>query len=508
MNIYTKLKNGFPIFLLFLLFGVLLIVPTLALRAEATFTGCGGEMVAATNAQFEAQVVELVNIERAANGKAPLKLVVELSNAARYHSADMVADKYDSHYTKDVVNGALVNVCTWTERTKVYYTGFGSFTENIASGQTTPQQVVQDWIASSGHYANMLIDMRETGVGYHSRKWVQDFATRSTVYPVIINGEAIQTASPTVSLYIYGSWTEIRLRNDSDAWSNWQAFQNTMSWTLNNVAGLRTVEVELRNATTTASSSDTIELALPNQTVTPTPTKTPTLAPTATKTATRTPTAPATATATTLATTTATVTATPTPSTTPSTTPTGTATPVNNGVTAQVMLEPNQENQLIYTPAAGGQITLLAPAGSVTQETILHYTEQTAANGLPANFSFSGHAFSIVAEQQGVVVTGFIFQQPVTLTIEYTDDDIAGQDESQLDLRYLDRATNEWRTDGITIVQHDPANNRLVVTIAHLTEFALIGPAQPTAAPTPTAVPTSLPPVLQRRIFLPVMQKN
>ncbi len=32
-----------------------------------------------------------------------------------------------------------------------------------------------------------------------------------------------------------------------------------------------------------------------------------------------------------------------------------------------------------------------------------------------------------------------------------------------------------WSTDGITVVSRDPADNRIVVTVAHLSEFALVG---------------------------------
>jgi len=70
---------------------------------------------------------------------------------------------------------------------------------------------------------------------------------------------------------------------------------------------------------------------------------------------------------------------------------------------------------------------------------------------------------------------GFHFERPITLTIAYSDEDVVDipRGEESLELRYW--TGSEWSDDGITIVQRDTVNNRLVVSIAHLTEFALFG---------------------------------
>jgi len=65
------------------------------------------------------------------------------------------------------------------------------------------------------------------------------------------------------------------------------------------------------------------------------------------------------------------------------------------------------------------------------------------------------------------------FDTPVTLTIEYDDSAVAGLDESTLVLSYWDGT--EWTEEGITVVDLDTENNRLIVTISHLTEFAMFG---------------------------------
>ena len=316
-------KNSLRWLLAFII-GLISFTPLLNLYAATTFTGCGGELVTATNAQAEAQVVELVNAERAKVGLPPYKAVVELANAARYHSADMAADRYRDHYTYDRdATDTLVKVCIWTERVKKYYPDYDLFTENVGNGTASPQTIMDAWMASTGHKANILGNFREIGVGYANLYWTQDFTTRYTVYPLIINREARQTTTPAVTLYVYGSWAEMRLRNDGGVWGDWQAFQNEFAWTLPNVAGTRLVEIELRSGQTTASSSDTIDLvagavtATPTITQTPTATQTPT--PDSTPTATQTPPPVATVTAT------ATVVMTAVPTVTETATPTATS---------------------------------------------------------------------------------------------------------------------------------------------------------------------------------------
>ncbi len=239
--------------------------------AAPDFSGCGGSLQSVINADYEQQVVDLVNTERANRGLPPYKRVTALDEAARYHSADMGQDNYFDHNTYDRVNGNLVYVCdTWT-RIGTYYTG--AMGENIAAGYSTPQDVMNGWMNSSGHRANILSTNNwEIGVGYATASgstfysyWTQDFGRRSGVYPIVINRDAATTDARNVSLYIYGTnsdFQQMRLQNDNGAWSDWQAFQNNMAWTIANGVGTHTVTVELKNGSTVVSSSDTIYLTV------------------------------------------------------------------------------------------------------------------------------------------------------------------------------------------------------------------------------------------------------
>jgi len=255
------------------------------------------------NADFEQQVVELTNAERAKAGIPPLKHVSPLEDAARYYATDMGQDNYPEpgtsyipHATYDRVDGELVFVCTFDQRIPIYYSDWQRIAENAAYGFTSPQSVMAGWMGSPGHRDNILNpDNWEIGVGYAFESssdfgyyWVQDFGRRSNIYPLIINDEAATTDSVDVSLYAYGNWDEVRLRNNDGPWTDWMPFQNELAWTLSGEGGVQTVWAEMRDSFQTVTSSDTIEFTGVPPTSTGTPTATPSQTPTATATATST----------------------------------------------------------------------------------------------------------------------------------------------------------------------------------------------------------------------------
>ena len=236
-----------------------------------TYEGCGGQIAPAVNPTYEQQVLDLVNQARAENGLPPLKLTPELVNSARYHATDMGQDNYFTHDLQDRQGGNLVVVCSWSTRISSYYTNWNALAENIAAGYTTPENVMNGWMNSTGHRANILSpNSREIGIGYYEgsgsyyRYWVQNFGRRSSVYPLLINSDQASTNDPNVTLYIYGegTWNEMRLRNDEGEWSNWQPFQATITWQLTGPLGDHTVWAELKNATQTITINDSIFLTV------------------------------------------------------------------------------------------------------------------------------------------------------------------------------------------------------------------------------------------------------
>ncbi|MEH7335374.1 SafA/ExsA family spore coat assembly protein [Neobacillus drentensis] len=125
---------------------------------------------------IENQVISLTNQERAKNGLKALTPDWELSRVARYKAMDMRDKNYFSH-TSPTYGSPF-------DMMKNFGIQYSSAAENIAAGQTTPASVVQAWMNSSGHRANIL-STRSTyiGVGYAaggSKRyyWVQMFISK------------------------------------------------------------------------------------------------------------------------------------------------------------------------------------------------------------------------------------------------------------------------------------------------------------------------------------------
>ncbi len=119
---------------------------------------------------YEKEVVRLVNEERAKNGLSALTLNWELSRVARYKSQDMKDNKYFSH-TSPVYGSPF-------QMMKSFGITYRTAGENIARGQATPRAVVNAWMNSAGHRANILnASFTQIGVGYvaSGNYWTQMF---------------------------------------------------------------------------------------------------------------------------------------------------------------------------------------------------------------------------------------------------------------------------------------------------------------------------------------------
>lgn len=119
---------------------------------------------------YEKEVVRLVNEIRAENGLQALTYDWELSRVARYKSQDMKDNKYFSH-TSQTYGSPFQMI-------KNFGITYRSAGENIAKGYATPQAVVNGWMNSSGHRANILnASFNRIGVGYvaSGNYWTQMF---------------------------------------------------------------------------------------------------------------------------------------------------------------------------------------------------------------------------------------------------------------------------------------------------------------------------------------------
>ncbi|GAB4476465.1 MAG: hypothetical protein OHK0037_38080 [Elainellaceae cyanobacterium] len=109
---------------------------------------------------FIAEVLRLTNEFRQQNGVQPLTYNSKLGNAAQGHTINMANLDFFSHTGKD---GSTIGQRVTASGYQWSFTG-----ENIAAGYTTPQAVVNGWINSPGHRANMLNpNYQEIGIGYH-----------------------------------------------------------------------------------------------------------------------------------------------------------------------------------------------------------------------------------------------------------------------------------------------------------------------------------------------------
>jgi len=136
-----------------------------------------------------------------------------------------------------------------------------------------------------------------------------------------------------------------------------------------------------------------------------------------------------------------------------------------------VAASPGADATLVYTDPQGSPTTIVIPTGAVSETITLLFSPFDPPSGSPG--SFAAHAFVLEAHSDGELLPGFAFEVPVTVTIDYTDADVAGIDEETLELRYWDGET--WSTEGIVVIERDIVNNRLVVTLAHLSQFAMFG---------------------------------
>ncbi len=121
-------------------------------------------------------------------------------------------------------------------------------------------------------------------------------------------------------------------------------------------------------------------------------------------------------------------------------------------------------------------VTLQIPAGVATDPFTLVYDEPDTLSGeLPSGFELAGLHFTLDAYLTQQLLPGYQFPPPITLTIAYSDADVAGISlgEESLELRLWNGS--EWRTDGVAVISRDMDNNRLVLEISHLSEFALMG---------------------------------
>lgn len=119
------------------------------------------------------QVLELVNNERTKAGLQPLQLDSLLNKVAAEKAHDMATKGYFSHDSPTY--GSPFDMM------RTFGVDYKSAGENIAAGQRDAAAVMNSWMHSSGHRANILSSKyTKLGVGYYAggsygTYWVQEF---------------------------------------------------------------------------------------------------------------------------------------------------------------------------------------------------------------------------------------------------------------------------------------------------------------------------------------------
>lgn len=145
----------------------------------AFMNGCSrGSSSAEERAQnFEMRVFELTNEERAKHNLQPFIWHDELAEVARAHSLDMMQNDFLRHRgsnnfsARERIEGVAGII------------GARSWSENIAAGQATPEDVVRSWMDSPHYRANIFSFATHVGVGFvarigdatHPTYWTQKF---------------------------------------------------------------------------------------------------------------------------------------------------------------------------------------------------------------------------------------------------------------------------------------------------------------------------------------------
>src|SRR5262249_34669609 len=125
-------------------------------------------------AQWKDRILELVNEERGKSGLGLLAHNATLEAEAEQYACEMIHYDFFDHVNP-------VTHSTLGTRARAFGYDFAVVGENLAAGQTSPEQAFHDWMNSPGHRQNIL-DPRfiELGVsvragGDYGLYWVQEF---------------------------------------------------------------------------------------------------------------------------------------------------------------------------------------------------------------------------------------------------------------------------------------------------------------------------------------------
>ncbi len=127
----------------------------------------------ASQASLQAEILTLVNKERATAGLAPLVRNTFVDLAAQRYAEEMQQKGFYDHVTPDGRDALDRLIAAGVPVTRARH---GAVGENIAKGQQSAAEVMEGWMNSEGHRRNILSpDYDQIGIGAFCEFWVQDF---------------------------------------------------------------------------------------------------------------------------------------------------------------------------------------------------------------------------------------------------------------------------------------------------------------------------------------------
>jgi uncharacterized protein YkwD len=116
--------------------------------------------VASTLGKTESRIFDLINVERRRQGLPALVYNPELDRMAKIQAQNM------AHFQKMAHVIPESSLPTLSDRARNVGYPYARLAENVALGYPNAETVVEGWMASKGHRANILQhDVEETGIG-------------------------------------------------------------------------------------------------------------------------------------------------------------------------------------------------------------------------------------------------------------------------------------------------------------------------------------------------------
>ena len=148
--------------------------PVASMIVEGIQSGAEGCHTPGNEDSLRSRLLDLINQERTSRGLEAVTLNPQLNQMATTYGCDMIDGHFFSHtnpYTGEEPGQRALNA-------GYIYLAVG---ENLAGGQTSPDQVMAEWMASPLHRQNILAaQWREAGLGVrtggeHGVYWILEF---------------------------------------------------------------------------------------------------------------------------------------------------------------------------------------------------------------------------------------------------------------------------------------------------------------------------------------------